>query len=60
MQRKAFPYEIKKGTIETVVKLSKQIQEFSAPHEAAEYEKRLDNTNHLILIAYDAEATHWL
>lgn len=53
MQSKAFPYEIKKGTIETVVQLSRQITEFSDPHETAEYERRINNTKHLILIAYD-------
>ncbi len=53
MQRKAFPYEIKKGTIETVVQLSKMIPEFSAPHGAKEYEKRLKSVPHLILIAFD-------
>ena len=53
MQRNAFPYEIKKGTIETVVELSKQIQEFSNPHNVEEYEKRLRKSKHLILIAYD-------
>ncbi len=53
MQRKAFPYEIKKGTIETVVQLSHQIAEFSDPHGINEYEQRLKNTPHLILIAYN-------
>lgn len=53
MQRKAFLYKIKKGTIETVVQLSRQIAEFTNPHDAGEYEKRLANTPHLILVAYD-------
>ena len=53
MQSKSFPYEIKKETIETVVQLSKQIAEFSAPYGAEEYEKRFKNTPHLILVAYD-------
>ena len=53
MQRNAFPYEIKKGTIETVVQLSQQIPEFYEPHGVEEYENRLENTNHLILEAYD-------
>jgi len=52
MQRKAFPYEIKKGTMETVVSLSKQIPEFSEPHGIEEYEKRLKTTNNLILVAF--------
>ena len=39
--------------IETVVRLSKQIPEFSAPHRLDEYEKRLKNTKHLILVAFD-------
>ena len=55
MQRNAFPYEIKKGSIETVIELSRQIHEFTAPYEVGEYKKRLQNTNHLILIAYDIE-----
>jgi ribosomal protein S18 acetylase RimI-like enzyme len=54
MQRKAIPYEIKKGTIKTVVELSRQIPEFSKPHDEEEYEKRLKNTPHLVLVAYDA------
>jgi len=53
MQRKAFPYEIKKGTIETVVELSCQIAEFTDPYGINEYKKRLNNTAHLILIAYN-------
>ena len=53
MQRKAFPYKIKKGTIETVVQISRQIAEFSNPHDPREYHKRLDKTEHLILIAFD-------
>ena len=53
MQRNAFPYKIKKGTIETAVRLSQQIPEFSEPHGIGEYEKRLEQANHLILIAYD-------
>jgi len=53
MQRKAFLYEIKKGNIETVVQLSRQISEFSDPHGAKEYGNRLKNTPHLILVAHD-------
>lgn len=53
MQRKAFPYEIKKGTIETAVLLSQQIPEFSEPHGIEEYESRLKNVNYLILLAFD-------
>ncbi len=54
MQRKAFPYEIKKGTIETVVQLSRQMEEFTDPHAEEEYVKRFKDTPHLILIAFDA------
>ena len=53
MQRKAFPYEIKKGTIETAVRLSQQIAEFSEPYGIEAYESRLKNVNHLILTAFD-------
>ena len=53
MQSKAFPYEIKKGTIETVIELSHQIVEFSDPYDINEYERRFRNTTHLILIAYE-------
>lgn len=44
--------EIKAGDIETVVQLSLQLEEFINPHGAAEYNRRLTNVPHLILIAY--------
>jgi ribosomal protein S18 acetylase RimI-like enzyme len=53
MQRKAFPYEIKKGTIKTAVELSRKIPEFSDPHGIEVYEQRLKNTSNLILVVYD-------
>ncbi len=53
MQRNAFPYKIKKGTIEDAVELSRQIPEFVSPHGSSEYERRFKNKPHLILIAYD-------
>ena len=40
------------GTITQVVTLSQQIPEFINPHPAEEYQKRLANRPHLILIAY--------
>lgn len=43
---------IKTATISEVVALSQQIPEFHQPYTAQEYEKRLTNTPHLILIAY--------
>ncbi|NQV17888.1 MAG: GNAT family N-acetyltransferase [Armatimonadetes bacterium] len=44
--------QIKPGTINEVVLLSKQIPEFDKPYENSEYKKRFENTKHLILIAY--------
>ena len=44
--------EIKEGTIKTVVQLSKEIDEFHNPHDELEYQKRLTNVPHLILVAY--------
>ncbi len=44
--------QIRQGNIDEVVLLSKQIPEFEKPYEKTEYEKRLENTKHLILIAY--------
>jgi hypothetical protein len=43
--------KIQHGTIKEVVELSDLIPEFYEPHRAAEYEKRLTNVPHLILIA---------
>ncbi len=39
--------------IATAVATSKRIPEFQNPPEAAEYEKRLKDTPHLILVAFD-------
>lgn len=39
--------------IATAVAASKRIPEFQNPPEAAEYEKRLKDTPHLILVAFD-------
>ncbi len=44
---------IKPGSIDEVVEVSSQIPEFNMPHQAAEYERRLKNVNHLILISYN-------
>ena len=44
--------QIKQGTINEIVLLSKQIPEFEKPYEKSEYKKRFEKTNHLILIAY--------
>ena len=43
---------IKQGSIEQVVNLSMQIPEFNNPHQYSEYEKRLTNIPHLIVIAH--------
>ena len=40
------------GTIKQAVEISKQIPEFKNPYETGEYEKRLKDKTHLILIAY--------
>jgi len=44
--------QIKQGTINEIVLLSKQIPEFEKPYENSEYKMRFENTKHLILIAY--------
>jgi ribosomal protein S18 acetylase RimI-like enzyme len=43
--------EIYEGTIDEAVEISKKIPEFDNPYSKKEYEKRLFNTKHLILIA---------
>ena len=43
---------IKRGSIAEVVALSKGIPEFTNPYSAQEYQKRLANIEHLILIAW--------
>jgi len=43
---------IKKGTIQQAIEISKQIPEFENPYEVSDYEKRLTNKMHLILIAF--------
>lgn len=45
--------EIRTGSIAEAVAVSMKIPEFSNPHEAAEYQKRLSGKQHLTLIAYD-------
>lgn len=45
-------FDIKEGTIDTVVALSQQIPEFKNPHGAAEYAKRLAGIPHLILVLF--------
>jgi ribosomal protein S18 acetylase RimI-like enzyme len=45
-------FKIKQSDIPTVVALSQQIPELVKPHPASEYEKRLTNVPHLILVAY--------
>lgn len=44
--------EIRKGDIETVVQISKNIPEFHNPHPVEEYQRRLTGQLHLCLIAY--------
>ena len=43
--------QVREGTIVEVVALSQQIPEFDNAHGAEEYEKRLSEVDHLILIA---------
>jgi predicted GNAT superfamily acetyltransferase len=45
------PIEIRAGSIEEVVQLSRQIPEFINPHPATEYYQRLSGKKHLILTA---------
>lgn len=52
MQSKQNQIQIIKGDIQTVVQLSRQLAEFVNPHGVEEYQKRLSNVPHLILIAY--------
>lgn len=46
---------VKVADIATVVALSQQIPSFHQPYEAAEYERRLQDVPHLILVAYEGE-----
>jgi len=55
MQNNAFNFQIKNGTIEDAVKISKQLPEFHNPHQKTVYEERLGGKKHLVLIAYDEE-----
>lgn len=48
-------FTIREGTIEEVVQLSQQIPEFTNPHTAEEYNKRLYAVPHLILVACNAQ-----
>ena len=43
---------IQRGDITTVVRLSKLLPEFSEPHEATEYVRRMEGKRSLVLIAY--------
>lgn len=45
---------IREGSIAEVVALSMQIPEFKAPHQAEEYQKRLEGVPRLILVAESA------
>ena len=51
-QNKHFTFEIKKGTIETVVAISEKVPELENPYQAEEYHKRLSGVPHLILVAW--------
>ena len=46
---------IRKGEISVVVELSRNIPEFINPNDEREYNRRLTNVPHLILIAYVEE-----
>lgn len=56
MPDKQVAIQLEKGSIATVVQLSRQIPEFQNPHAAEEYEKRLAGRRHLILIAYEKDS----
>ena len=43
---------IRPGSIEEVVDISMQIPEFHDPHQRLEYKKRIEDTPHLIAVAY--------
>lgn len=45
------PILVRTGTIDEVVGISAQIPEFSNPHQAGEYEKRLKNVPSLVQVA---------
>jgi len=51
-QNKHFTFEIRKGSIESVVEISKKVDELKNPYSAEEYRKRLTDIPHLILVAY--------
>ena len=51
MQNNHLNFEIKKGSIEDVVKVSNQIPELENPHAKEVYEIRMQGKKHLILIA---------
>jgi len=51
-QNKHFTFEIRKGSIESVVEISKKVDELKNPYPAEEYRKRLTGVPHLILVAY--------
>lgn len=46
---------IREGTAEEAVQISKMIPEFEFPYSIKEYGKRLDDVNHLILVAEAGE-----
>jgi predicted GNAT superfamily acetyltransferase len=48
--------QIKVADIATAVAVSQRIPEFINPPKKAEYERRLSNVPHLILVAFDGEA----
>ncbi len=45
--------QIRASNISTVVQLSQEIPELEKPYPASEYEKRLNEVPHLILVAFD-------
>jgi GNAT superfamily N-acetyltransferase len=46
--------EIREGTVEEAVALSREIPEFNDPYPIDEYRRRLSGVNHLVLVAYQA------
>ncbi len=52
MSNSSFAFDIRHGSIATAVSLSLQIPEFEQPHGSEDYHRRLDNSKHLLLVAY--------
>lgn len=47
------PFTIREGTISEVIKIAQQIPEFHSSYPIEEYQRRLKDVQHLILVAWD-------